>query len=147
MQSSFARGATESRLTDTGLLFLRVVAGGTLLLKHGLEKPEHFSAMAQHFPNPLHIGSVPSLVFALIADFICSMLIILGLGTRWASAVAFINIFIAWAFVHHFLFFGRGADHGELIVLFLAAFGCLFFTGAGRYSVDAALLHRRDRTV
>lgn len=142
MRSGFAWGATESRFTDIGLLFLRVVAGGTLLLKHGLEKPENFSAMAQHFPNPLHIGPVPSLVFALIADFICSMLVIVGLGTRWASAVAFINIFVAWAFVHHFLFFGKGSDHGELIVLFLAAFGCLFFTGAGRYSVDAILLRR-----
>ncbi len=73
------------------------------------------------------------------------MLVLLGLGTRWASAAAFINILVAWVFVHHFLFFGRGADHGELIVLFLAAFGCLFFTGAGRYSVDAVLLHRRER--
>jgi len=125
-----------NRATDFGLLFLRVVAGGTLLLKHGLEKPEHFSAMARHFPNPLHIGSTPSLMFALLADFVCSMLVVVGLGTRWASGIAFFNIFVAWAFVHHFLFLGKGADHGELIVLFLGAFGCLVFTGAGRFSVD-----------
>ena len=132
----------KDRLTDVGLLYLRVVAGCTLLLKHGLEKPEHFAAMAQHFPNPLHIGATQSLAFALIADFICSMLIILGLGTRWASAVACFNIFVAWAFVHHFLFFGRDADHGELMVLYLAAFGCLIFTGAGRYSLDAVIARR-----
>jgi len=124
---------------NVGLLFLRVVAGGTLLLKHGLEKPANFLRMAAHFPNPLHIGSVPSFAFALISDFICSMLILVGFGTRWASLIAFFNIFVAWAFVHHFLFFGRGADHGELIVLFLGAFGCLMFTGAGRYSVDARM--------
>ncbi len=137
MGSGSRSGAAGSRSTDAGLLFLRVVAGTSLLLKHGLEKPEHFSAMAQHFPNPLHIGPVPSLLFALISDFICSMLIVVGLGTRWASAVAFFNIFVAWAFVHHFLFFGRGADHGELIVLYLAAFGCLMLTGGGRFSMDA----------
>ncbi len=137
MGSGSRNGAAGSWGTDAGLLFLRVVAGTSLLLKHGLEKPEHFSAMAQHFPNPLHIGPVPSLLFALISDFICSMLIVVGLGTRWASAVAFFNIFVAWAFVHHFLFFGRGADHGELIVLYLAAFGCLMLTGGGRFSMDA----------
>ncbi len=137
MGSGSRNGAAGSRSTDAGLLFLRVVAGACLLLKHGLEKPEHFSAMARHFPNPLHIGPVPSLLFALVSDFICSALIVLGLGTRWAAAVAFFNIFVAWAFVHHFLFFGRGADHGELIVLYLAAFGCLVLSGAGRYSMDA----------
>ncbi len=137
MGSGSRNGAAGSLSTDAGLLFLRVVAGTSLLLKHGLEKPEHFSAMAQHFPNPLHIGPVPSLLFALISDFICSALIVMGLWTRWAAAVAFFNIFVAWAFVHHFLFFGRGADHGELIVLYLAAFGCLVLSGAGRYSMDA----------
>ena len=137
MGSGSRNGAAGSWGTDAGLLFLRVVAGTSLLLKHGLEKPEHFSAMAQHFPNPLHIGPVPSLLFALISDFICSMLIVVGLGTRWAAAVAFFNIFVAWVFVHHFLFFGRGADHGELIVLYLAAFGCLMLTGGGRFSMDA----------
>src|SRR5579875_3544766 len=103
---------------DAGLLVLRVIAGGSLLLKHGLEKVEHF---------------------AMIGDFVCSILIILGLGTRWAAAWSFLNILAAWAFVHHFLFFGRGSDHGELIVLYLAAMLVLVLAGPGRYSVDAAL--------
>ncbi|MFP5231597.1 MAG: DoxX family protein [Acidobacteriota bacterium] len=136
MGSGSRSGAAGSRSTDAGLLFLRVVAGTSLLLKHGLEKLEHFTAMAQHFPNPLHIGPLPSLLFALVSDFVCSMLIVVGVGTRWAAAVAFVNIFVAWALVHHFLFFGRGADHGELIVLYLAAFGCLILSGGGRYSLD-----------
>ncbi|MGA7156346.1 MAG: DoxX family protein [Acidobacteriaceae bacterium] len=124
---------------DAGLLALRLTVGITLLLKHGLEKVEHFSAMAAHFPNPLHLGAAPSLVIALIGDFVCSILIVFGLATRWAAAWAFLNIFVAWAFVHHFVFFGRAADHGELIVLYLAAMLTLFLTGPGRYSVDATL--------
>ncbi|HTV07013.1 MAG TPA: DoxX family protein [Acidobacteriaceae bacterium] len=124
---------------DAGLLALRVIAGTSLLLKHGLEKVEHFGMMAAHFPNPLHIGAVPSLAFAMIGDFVCSILVVLGLGTRWAAAWSFVNIFVAWAFVHHFLFFGRGADHGELIVLYLAAMLTLVLAGPGKYSVDAAL--------
>jgi len=124
---------------DAGLLVLRVIAGGSLLLKHGLEKVEHFGMMAAHFPDPLHIGAAPTLAIAMIGDFVCSILIILGLGTRWAAAWSFLNILAAWAFVHHFLFFGRGSDHGELIVLYLAAMLVLVLAGPGRYSVDAAL--------
>lgn len=127
------------RSTDFGLLSLRVIVFLSLFLKHGTEKLFGFSRMAQHAPNPLHIGAVPSLLYATLADGICSLLIVAGLGTRWAALISFVNIFVAWAFVHHFLFFGKGSDHGELIVLYLAACIALFFAGAGRFSVDALL--------
>jgi len=121
---------------DWGLLCLRVWFGMSLFLKHGWEKPTNFERMSQHFPNPLHIGPVPSLIFALISDAICSVLVVLGLGTRWAALLVFINIFVAWSFVHHFQFFGRGADHGEAVVLYLGAFLALAIMGPGRLSLD-----------
>jgi putative oxidoreductase len=62
-----------------------------------------------------------------------------GLATRWAAAWIFVNILVAWAFVHQFVFFGRGSDHGELIVLYLAAMLALMLAGPGKYSVDAML--------
>ena len=125
--------------SNAGLLALRLAGVIPLLLKHGLEKIFTFSTMATHFPDPLHIGAVPSLVFAMLSDSICSVLIILGLATRWAALIACVNIVVAWAFVHHFTFFGRGADHGELIVLYLAILLTLFISGAGKYSVDGFL--------
>jgi len=124
---------------DVGLLALRLVGVVPLLLKLGLEKIFTFSAMAAHFQDPLHIGAVPSLVFAMLSDSICTVLIILGLATRWAALIACVNITVAWALVHHFAFFGRGADHGELIVLYLAILLTLFLSGAGKCSVDAFL--------
>jgi putative oxidoreductase len=124
---------------DAGLLALRLIAAVSLLLKHGLEKVEHFSTMAAHFPDPFHLGATPSLAIALIGDFLCSLLIVLGLATRWAAAWSFLTLLTAWAFVHHFIFFGEGADHGELIVLYLAAMLTLALAGPGRYSIDATL--------
>ncbi len=124
---------------DLGLLLLRVWFGGALFLKHGLEKPTHFSQMAAHFPDPIHIGPVPSLVIALLSDSVCSVLVALGFATRWAALFIFANLLVAWIFVHHLEFFGRGADHGELTVLYIGGFLALMFTGAGRFSLDAIL--------
>jgi len=121
---------------------LRLVGVTPLLMKHGLEKVFTFSAMAAHFPNPLHVGPVPTLVFAMLSDAICSTLLVLGLATRWAALICLINISAAWALVHHFQFFGHGADHGEVMVLYIAIMLTLLLSGAGRYSIDGWLARR-----
>lgn len=130
------RKAAFSSNPDTGLLVLRLVGVMPLFLKHGIEKVFTFSAMAAHFPDPLHIGAVPSLIFAMLSDSICSVLIVAGLATRWAALICLINISVAWTLVHHFQFFGRGADHGETMVLYIAIMLTLLLTGAGKYSLD-----------
>jgi putative oxidoreductase len=124
------------RKVDCGLLTLRLIAAIPLFLKHGTEKLFRFHSMMGHFPNPLHIGVVPSLLFATLSDGICTLLIIIGLATRWAALVCFINIFVALVFVHHFAIFGPQGDHGELMLLYLAAMAMLILGGAGKYSVD-----------
>jgi putative oxidoreductase len=120
---------------DWGLLVLRIWLGTSLFLKHGWEKPTNFAQMAQHFPNPLHIGPVPSLLFALVSDAICSILVLSGLGTRWAALWIIVNISVAFSFVHHFQFFGRGAP-GETLVLYIGGFLALAIMGPGRFSLD-----------
>ena len=136
LKSIFFPSITLPAKRDAGLLALRIGGFVPLLLKHGLEKIITFSAMAGHFPDPLHIGAVPSLIFAMLSDSICSLLVIVGFATRWASLITFVNIFVAWAFVHHFEFVGHDANHGETIVLYLAMSFSLFLSGAGKYSVD-----------
>lgn len=124
------------RHVDCGLLTLRLMSAIPLFLKHGTEKLFRFHHMLASFPNPLHIGVVPSLLFATLSDGICPLLIIVGFATRWAALVCFINIGVALVFVHHFVIFGPQGDHGELMLLFLAAMVTLILAGAGRYSVD-----------
>lgn len=137
------KGVPLSR--DGGLLALRLFTALPLFLKHGTEKLFRFQHMAAHFPDPLHIGAVPSLAFAMLSDGICTLLLMLGLATRWAALIIFVNVGVAWAFVHHFVLFGPQGDHGELIVLYLGATAALFLSGAGKYSVDA-VLDRREST-
>jgi len=139
MLSRFLRLDFLPRSQDCGLLALRLGVAIPLFLKHGTEKLFRFHSMAAHFPDPLHIGVLPSLIFATVADGICMPLLIIGLASRWAALWSFVNLFVAWAFVHHFVFYGPRGDHGELIVLYLAAMLTLFIAGPGKYSIDARL--------
>jgi putative oxidoreductase len=128
---------TGPRSTSFGLLILRIFAGLSLLMKHGLEKLTGYPVMVQHFPDPIHIGAHASLAFALLTDGICSALVIAGLATRAAAALIFINIFVAYLLVHHALYFSN--DHLEAMWLYLAAFATLVLAGPGRFSLDARI--------
>ena len=119
--------------TDLGLLLLRIILGTSLFLKHGLEKVTHFSQMSGHFPDPIHIGSHWSLVYALISDAICSLLVVLGLGTRFAAFIIAVNLGVVFCLVHHYAFL---TGQGELIAIYFGGFLALVFTGAGRFSLD-----------
>ena len=132
--------------SDAGLLVLRVSTGFILFMRHGWEKVSRLTLMNPTFPDPLHIGHNLTWTLAMLSDGICSLLIILGIGTRWLSFYCFFNIFVAWALVHHFTFLGKsaGADHGELIALYLGAFAALMVAGPGRYSVDAMVAEKEE---
>lgn len=126
---------------DVALLLLRVWAGLLLFVQHGLGKVAHFSPMSAHFPNPLHIGPLPTLLFSLLSDAICSLLVVIGLGTRYAALIIVINLAAAFTLVHHMKLSGPG--NGELPLLFLGIFLTLVITGAGRYSIDGTFMGRR----
>lgn len=123
--------------TSFGLLILRVCAGLSLFLKHGVEKLTGYSRMVQHFPNPIHIGAHASLAYALLSDGICSLLVVLGLATRPAAFIILINMLVVFFLVHNAAFFTN--PHVELVFVYIAVYAALLFTGPGRFSVDAHL--------
>ena len=63
---------------DVALLVLRIWLGCLLFGMHGYEKLFQFSEMQQRFPDPLNLGQTFSLILALVADSICSLLVLLG---------------------------------------------------------------------
>src|SRR5580700_10500404 len=96
----FIAAPTTGAGTNAGLLILRVGAGLSLFLKHGVEKLTGYSTMVQHFPDPIHIGAHAGLAFALLSDGICSVLVLIGFATRPTAAVILINLLVAFSFVH-----------------------------------------------
>ncbi len=133
----FITGESSSASMSIGLLLLRVFAGLSLFLKHGLEKLTGYSTMVQHFPDPIHIGAHAGLAYALLSDGICSILVVLGLGTRLSSIVILVNLLTAFFLVHHAAYFSN--SHVELVWAYIAVFAALVFTGPGRISLDAKL--------
>ena len=130
------------RNIDIGLLILRIVVGVNLFVKHGLFKIPLLLAANPQFPDPFHLGVKPTLAFAFLSDGICSILMVLGLGTRYAAAIMAINLTVAWGMVYGFSI--RPAN-GELLTLFLAGVVAVGLMGPGRYALDGRLRKGRKR--
>jgi putative oxidoreductase len=124
---------------NLGRLALRVVVFLPLLIKHGALKLSNFGQMAHDFPNPLHIGSLATLIIATVADALCSTLIILGLATRWAALFSLCNLLVAFAFVHHFDLMSWQDMGGQIIFMFMGACITLICLGPGKFSLDAVI--------
>ena len=134
--NNFVRLGFLPRHHDTGLLILRVTFGLSLCILHGWGKAVNFSQMAAHFPDPLHIGSRFTLLFSILSDLVSSLLVAMGLATRWAALIIAINTGAAFFLVHKAAL--SGPHNGELPLLYCAWALAIFFTGPGRFSVDKA---------
>ena len=66
-----------------------------------------------------------------------TLLLIIGLGTRWAAFIIAINTATAFVFVHHLHLSGERS--GEVAWIYLAGALALFLSGAGKFSVDHGL--------
>lgn len=117
--------------TDLGLLILRVGAG-VLLMTHGVPKLMQLLEGNYQFADPIGVGPLASLILAVFAEFLCALLVVLGVKTRWVAVPPFITMMVAVLVVHSADPFGRK----ELALVYGVIFLALIFTGGGRYSFD-----------
>lgn len=120
--------------SDCGLLALRLWYGLSLLLLHGWTKVSTFQQMSGKFFDPLKIGHRNSLILSCIGEFVCPILIILGLFTRLGALGSAINMAVAFCLIHKGAF--KGQFSGEMAFLYLGAFFAIFLAGGGRFSLD-----------
>lgn len=114
------------------LLILRVTAA-SFMITHGY--PKFLTLMEGGeiaFYDFIGIGMTASLALAVLAEFICSILLILGLGTRLAALPLIITMLVAAFAVHADDPFGKK----EFALLYLLIFTTLLVFGPGKYSVD-----------
>lgn len=117
------------------LLFLRIAAG-ILLLTHGLPKVQRlFSGEEIRFADPYGLGMTTSLALAAFAEFVCTILVMLGFAARLATIPIIITMATAVIFAHADDPFGVK----EKPLLFLVIYAFILIIGPGRYSLDRNL--------
>ncbi len=139
---------TRDVTASLGLLVLRLCIGLMMLVGHGIPKLQGYATMKDGWPRPpmwpLSTMTQPiSLMATIGAELFCSLLIILGLGTRFAAFFLGFAMVVAAFSVHGqdpwFMSAAGGAK--EPALLYLIPMLVLIITGAGATSFDATL-HR-----
>jgi len=134
MKSLFQTGTKEEYL-DILVLILRVSVAA-FMLTHGWPKLGKLLAGGEiQFGDPIGMGPALSLILAVFAEVVCSILIGIGLGTRLASIPLIITMLVA-AFIAH------GPDafrQKEVALLYLLFYIAFFVTGSRKYSFDHLL--------
>lgn len=137
MLRKLLKTGTPSFNVSIGLLLLRVLMSAAMLT-HGYPKLMRIINGEWRFSDPLGIGVEASLIMATFAEFLCSILLILGLTTRYAVIPLIITMFVAWQLRH-------GADPfstQEKSVLYLISYLCILFAGPGKFSLDQQLFNK-----
>jgi putative oxidoreductase len=116
---------------DIGLAFFRI-AISAMILTHGLPKFQNLISGNFEFGDPLGIGATPSLFLAVIGEFICPILVIIGFKTRLAAIPSAITMAVA-------AFIALGTDDFETkekALLYLVSFITIIIVGPGKFGID-----------
>ena len=138
--------AKKNESNEWSLALLRVVLG-VIFLYHGYFKlfvTGGFTGTVGFFqaigiPAPIFSALVVSVV-----EFVGGALLILGLLTRWASVVLFIEMLVAFFKVHwqQGFFISQTAYGYEFVLLILACLVVMAASGAGKWSVGSWFKNR-----
>ena len=124
---------------DMALLVVRITVAG-LMLAHGLPKLEMLlSGDPVQFPAVFGLSAASSLALAIFAEVVCSVLILVGLGTRLAVIPLIFTMLVAAFYIHSADPFARK----EPAILYLLPYVMLLLAGSGKYALDHLLQQKR----
>lgn len=113
-------------------IFLARVGIALLMLTHGISKTALFSETPVQFMDFMGLGAELTLALAIFAEIGCSILILLGLGTRIAVIPLIVTMLVAVLIVHA----NDPFIKQEMGVHYLLIYIMLLITGSGKYSLD-----------
>lgn len=122
------------------LVALRLIVG-IAMLTHGIPKLVKLFYGDFGFLDPIGIGPELSLVLATLAEFFCSILIIVGYRSRFAAIPLIITMLVALLIVH-----GNDSilDHLN-ILLYLFAYAILLHLGGGKYTLTYYFFEKKKK--
>ncbi|MBB5284304.1 putative oxidoreductase [Rhabdobacter roseus] len=119
---------------DWAVLLLRL-GTSLLMLRYGYAKLESYLAGDTGFADPFGWGEEASLVLTIGAEVGCSLLLILGAGTRLVLIPLIVTMLVAFFVIHA----DDPFDQREHPLVFLIPYLALLLTGPGRFSLDQRL--------
>ena len=130
---------TREDALDLLVLILRICIAA-FMITHGWPKLLRLLEGGEiQFGDPIGLGPTLSLILVVFAEFFCSILIGIGLGTRLASIPLIFTMLVA-AFVAH-------ADdpfrQKEMALLYFLFYIFLLVVGSRKYSLDFLLTRKR----
>ncbi|ETN96670.1 DoxX family protein [Zhouia amylolytica] len=114
------------------ILVLRVGVSFSMLYLHGYPRLISFNEISSEFADPLGIGSPTSLGLVVFAEFFCSLLLIIGLFTRWSCIPLIITMMVATWVINE----GKDFIFQEKSFVYLITYSSLFLSGGGYFSLD-----------
>lgn len=127
--------------TDIALLIVRVVFGLSLFFGHGLGKlTVIFSGQEIMFMDPIGLGPKFSFYLVAFAEGIASLLLILGLFSRFSAVVLTFNFLVI--LVLHGIMLGDPFGVFEMPTLYFGVFAAMIFALPGKYSLDYHLFKK-----
>ena len=121
------------------LLLLRVTFGGAMIIGHGQGKLEKLmSGNPIKFMNFMGLGEEVSLTLVVFAEFLCALLLAIGLFTRYASIPLIFTMCVAFS-VH----IADPFSDMEASLLYLTSYIVICLLGAGKFSLDYLIWNRR----
>ncbi|MCO5249616.1 MAG: DoxX family protein [Chitinophagales bacterium] len=125
-------------LKDAGLFIFRVGISYFMIKYHGWGKFQTVLYGDEiKFPNPIHIGVVPSFYIAMIAEFFVSIFIILGLFTRVATLILFVNMLVA-----SYVLYQMG-NSMESPMLYCLSYLVMLVAGGGKLTLDYFIRNKK----
>jgi putative oxidoreductase len=130
----------NSTIEEAGKLMIRL-ATGAMMLTHGIPKIGRlFGEGPVKFHDPFGLGPEISLALAVIAEVICTCLVMIGYKTRLATIPLMLTMLTAAFYAHADDPFGTK----EKPLLFFVLFIAILVMGAGKFSIDGIQKKRKS---
>ena len=128
-------------LFNFSMLLFRVAASLEMIFVHGFKKLGIGTAEAEKVPNPLHLPEAFNDAFAVSANIVFPLLVLIGLCTRLATLPT-LAVTLTGYFILHW---NDAALVKDTPFIYSIIFLLIFLLGPGKYSVDNYLYNKSRR--
>lgn len=127
--------------TNMARLFIRLFVG-VMFMQFGIRQLGQYQELSENFPAMMGLSSQTCLTTMIVIELVCSLLIMIGFLTRFATIPAVLSmaaaeIYIVKDLVPHINLWGISSTQpGYLPIMFIGIFLFILLAGPGKISVD-----------